>query len=157
MWTRCKKDRYGVAIYNWKGEVKYGLPLEIGDTLQIFEECYGWYRGYCMKNRSIKGIFPGTYVRIKPHIKSEQNDNSCEPVVPADDPVIREVTQVLREWNAIWKNLFVARETYKFSTLRKVMRELVDWRRELLTGTLTHDQTKEMRLNITSKIDWGNR
>ncbi|CAB0010662.1 unnamed protein product [Nesidiocoris tenuis] len=82
--------------------------------------------------------------------------SSCEPVVPADDPVIREVTQVLREWNAIWKNLFVARETYKFSTLRKVMRELVDWRRELLTGTLTHDQTKEMRLNITSKIDWGN-
>lgn len=52
---------------------------------------------------------------------------------------------------------FKVRETYKFTTLRKVMRELVDWRRELLTGTLTQDQTREMRLNITSKIDWGNR
>ncbi|KAK9500516.1 hypothetical protein O3M35_001766 [Rhynocoris fuscipes] len=160
MWTPTKNKRYGVAIYNWKGEVRYGLPLEIGDTVQIFEECEGWYRGYATKNRSIKGIFPASFIHIKPHkIETLHNDGkySCEPVTPAEDPVICEVTQVLREWNAIWKNLFVARETYKFTTLRKVMRELVDWRRELLTGTLTQDQTREMRLNITSKIDWGNR
>ncbi|XP_073976678.1 dedicator of cytokinesis spg isoform X2 [Rhodnius prolixus] len=160
MWTPTKNKRYGVAIYNWKGEVRYGLPLEIGDTVQIFEECHGWYRGYATKNRSIKGIFPASFIHIKPHkLESIHNDGkyTCEPVIPAEDPVICEVTQVLREWNAIWKNLFVVRETYKFTTLRKVMRELVDWRRELLTGTLTQDQTREMRLNITSKIDWGNR
>jgi hypothetical protein len=29
------------AIYNWPGEIQYGLPLEIGDTVQIFEECLG--------------------------------------------------------------------------------------------------------------------
>lgn len=28
-------------IYNWPGEIKYGLPLEIGDTVQILEECLG--------------------------------------------------------------------------------------------------------------------
>ncbi|XP_014256869.1 dedicator of cytokinesis protein 3 isoform X2 [Cimex lectularius] len=155
MWTPSKNKRYGIAIYNWKGEVRFGLPLEIGDTLQIFEECEGWYRGYCMRNRSIKGIFPASYIHIKPH--KTDDVSCCEPVTPAEDPVIHEVTQVLREWNTIWKNLFVARENYKFTTLRKVMRELVDWRRELLTGTLTHDQMREMRLNVTSKIDWGNR
>jgi dedicator of cytokinesis protein 3 len=37
------------------------------------------------------------------------------------------------------------------------MRELLDWRRQLLTGTLTQDQMRELKLKITSKIDWGNR
>nr|CAD7460978.1 unnamed protein product [Timema tahoe] len=49
------------------------------------------------------------------------------------------------------------RETYKFSTLSKVMRELLEWRRQLLTGTLTQDHMREFKLKITSKIDWGNR
>ncbi|XP_015379000.1 PREDICTED: dedicator of cytokinesis protein 3 [Diuraphis noxia] len=71
--------------------------------------------------------------------------------------VVREVSLVLRDWNCIWKSLYVERETYKFITLRKVMRELLEWRKQLLTGTLTQDQTRELKLKITAKIDWGNR
>ena len=26
------------AVYNWKGDVRSGLPLEIGETVQILEE-----------------------------------------------------------------------------------------------------------------------
>jgi hypothetical protein len=29
------------AVYNWPGETRYGLPLEIGETVQILEECAG--------------------------------------------------------------------------------------------------------------------
>lgn len=29
------------AVYNWRGETRYGLPLEIGETVQILEECAG--------------------------------------------------------------------------------------------------------------------
>jgi dedicator of cytokinesis protein 3 len=29
------------AIYNWEGDTRYGLSLEIGDTVQILEECEG--------------------------------------------------------------------------------------------------------------------
>ncbi|XKL62440.1 hypothetical protein PGB90_002273 [Kerria lacca] len=54
MWTPTRGKKFGVAIYNWSGEIKFGLPLEIGDTVQIFEECLGWYRGFVTKNRSIK-------------------------------------------------------------------------------------------------------
>ena len=43
------------------------------------------------------------------------------------------------------------------SSLWKVMHELLDWRRQLLTGTLTQDQTRELRVKVTAKIDWGNR
>ncbi|XP_065212165.1 dedicator of cytokinesis protein 3 isoform X2 [Planococcus citri] len=155
MWTPTKEKKFGVAIYNWPGEIKYGLPLEIGDTVQIFEECLGWYRGFVTKNRSIKGIFPCNYVHLKP--SKLENEGLFETAVPVEDPVVREVTLVLREWNCIWKNLYVERKTYKFVTLRKVMRELLDWRRQLLTGTLTQDQTRELKLRITSQIDYGNR
>lgn len=29
------------AIYNWHGDNPYALHLEIGDTVQILEQCYG--------------------------------------------------------------------------------------------------------------------
>lgn len=32
-----------------------------------------------------------------------------ETVTPLEDPVVRETTLVLREWNGIWKNLYVVR------------------------------------------------
>lgn len=34
------------AVYNWNGETRYGLPLEIGDTVQILEECLGKEKVY---------------------------------------------------------------------------------------------------------------
>lgn len=93
------------AIYNWKGDTRYGLPLEIGETVQILEECVGWYRGFTTKNRAIKGIFPQSYVFLKPC--KVDNEGLFESVVPLEEPVIREVTLVLREWGMIWKQLFV--------------------------------------------------
>ncbi|XP_012288369.1 dedicator of cytokinesis protein 3 [Orussus abietinus] len=155
MWTTTKTTKYGVALYNWRGDTRYGLPLEIGETVQILEECAGWYRGFSTKNRAIKGIFPSSYVHLKP-CKIE-NEGLFESVIPLEDPVVREVTLVLREWGGIWKRLYVERETYKFNTLRKVMRELLEWRRQLLAGTLTTDQTRELKLQIINKVDWGNR
>ena len=49
------------------------------------------------------------------------------------------------------------REVHEVSSLWKVMHELLDWRRQLVTGTLTQDQTRELRVKVTAKIDWGNR
>uniref|UniRef100_T1IUW7 Dedicator of cytokinesis protein 3 n=1 Tax=Strigamia maritima TaxID=126957 RepID=T1IUW7_STRMM len=74
-----------------------------------------------------------------------------------DDPIVREIASVLREWHNMWKKSYWKREEKIFDNLRKVMRELVDWRRQLICGTLTLDQIREIKLKITSKIDWGNR
>jgi hypothetical protein len=93
------------AIYNWKGDTRFGLPLEIGETVQILEESQGWYRGFSTKNRSIKGIFPHSYVHLKPC--KVDNEGLFESVVPLEDPVVREVTLVLREWGDIWKKIYV--------------------------------------------------
>ncbi|XP_046744108.1 dedicator of cytokinesis protein 3 isoform X1 [Diprion similis] len=155
MWTPTKTTKYGVALYNWRGDTRYGLPLEIGETVQILEECAGWFRGFTTKNRTVRGIFPSSYVQLK--ACKIENEGLFESVIPLEDPVVREVTLVLREWGGIWKRLYVERETYKFNTLRKVMRELLEWRRQLLGGTLTSDQTRELKLRIINKVDWGNR
>ncbi|XP_043283024.1 dedicator of cytokinesis protein 3 isoform X2 [Venturia canescens] len=155
MWTTTKTTKYCVAVYNWRGDTRYGLPLEIGETVQILEECAGWYRGFTTKNRAVKGIFPSSYVHLKPC--KIDNEGLFESVIPLEDPVVREVTLVLREWGCIWKRLYVEREIYKFNTLRKVMRELLEWRRQLLAGTLTTDQTRELKMRIINKVDWGNR
>lgn len=98
------------AIYNWRGDSRCGLPLEIGETVQILEECTGWYRGFTTKNRSMKGIFPQAYIHLKPC--KVDNEGLFESVVPLEDPVVREVTLVLREWNEIWKRLFVVSVIY---------------------------------------------
>lgn len=37
------------------------------------------------------------------------------------------------------------------------MLSLLELRRDLMSATLTQDQTFELRLQVTSKIDWGNR
>lgn len=68
----------------------------------------GWYRGFSTKNRAVKGIFPSSYVHLKP-CKIE-NEGLFESVIPLEDPVVREVTLVLREWGGIWKRLYVVSE-----------------------------------------------
>lgn len=155
MWKPTKKAKYGVAIYNFDGKVKHGLPLEIGETVQISEECSGWYRGLSTRNKSVKGIFPTSYIHLKPCKVDVEGPH--ETVTPVEDPVVREVNYVLREWSIIWKRLYTEMETDKVTRIRTVMLDLIDCRRQLIAGTLTLDQAKDLKQRITAKIDWGNR
>lgn len=36
------------------------------------------------------------------------------------------------------------------------MNELIDLRRQLLSGHLTQDQVREVKRHITVRLDWGN-
>ncbi|CAH0749513.1 unnamed protein product, partial [Diatraea saccharalis] len=155
MWVPLKSPKLGVAVYNWKGDVRSGLPLEIGEAVQILEENGGWYRGFSTKNRSAWGIFPLCVVTIRPSIVKGTGANAIAEL--KDDPLVREIAIVLREWARLWKKLYVERETYRFSAVAKVMRELLSGRRALLAGTLTQDQTRALRLKLVAKLDWGNR
>jgi hypothetical protein len=44
-----------------------------------------------------------------------------------------------------------------FSMVRKLMMELMDWRRQILSETLPGDQLKQLKQKVTSTIDYGNR
>ena len=75
----------------------------------------------------------------------------------ADDPVASEVCSVLLEWNEMIRQLFVYRDETKFAQMQKLMEHLIDLRSQLLSGLLTQQQIRELKMNITNKINFGNR
>uniref|UniRef100_A0A667Y4N4 Dedicator of cytokinesis 4b n=1 Tax=Myripristis murdjan TaxID=586833 RepID=A0A667Y4N4_9TELE len=142
------------VLASFRGTVQHGLPLEIGDTVQILEKCEGWYRGFILKNPNTKGIFPCSYIHLKnAHIK---NKGQFETVIPTEDSVITEMTSTLRDWGAMWKQLYVKNEGDLFHRLWHVMNEILDLRRQVLVGHLTHDRMRDVKQHITARLDWGN-
>ncbi|XP_077957905.1 dedicator of cytokinesis protein 4b isoform X13 [Gasterosteus aculeatus] len=154
MWIPTDHEKYGVVLVSFRGTVQHGLPLEIGDTVQILEKCEGWYRGYILKNPNVKGIFPSSYIHLKnAHVK---NKGQFETVLPVEDSVITEMTSTLRDWGAMWKQLYVKNEGDLFHRLWHVMNEILDLRRQVLVGHLTHDRMRDVKQHITARLDWGN-
>ena len=43
-----------------------------------------------------------------------------------------------------------------FYKLRHVMNELIDLRRQMLSGHLTQDQIRDVKRHVTVRLDWGN-
>ena len=41
------------------------LRLQFGDVVQILEENGGWYRGFSLRDKHSKGIFPASHIHIK--------------------------------------------------------------------------------------------
>ncbi|XP_064633276.1 dedicator of cytokinesis protein 3-like isoform X3 [Lineus longissimus] len=158
MWTVSKNVKFGVAIYNYDGKAKFGLPLEIGETVQVLEECAGWYRGFSTRNKAVKGIFPASFIHSKPVAACVvDNEGPYETVTPVEDTTVREVGYVLKEWNGIWKRQFVSRHMVMFNNVKGVMQNLLSFRRQLLSSTLnTQEQKRAIKAKIVSKIDWIN-
>lgn len=67
----------------------------------------GWYRGFCTKNRSAWGIFPSTVVSLRPC--TVKGTGASAIAEPTDDPLVREIAVVLREWARLWKKLYVVK------------------------------------------------
>ncbi|XP_057343045.1 dedicator of cytokinesis protein 3 isoform X3 [Manis pentadactyla] len=154
MWTPTEEEKYGVVICSFRGPVPQGLVLEIGETVQILEKCEGWYRGVSTRKPNVKGIFPANYIHLKKAIVS--NRGQYETVVPLEDSIVTEVTATLQEWASLWKQLYVKHKVDLFYKLRHVMNELIDLRRQLLSGHLTQDQGREVKRHVTVRLDWGN-
>uniref|UniRef100_A0A671TBA0 Dedicator of cytokinesis protein 4-like n=1 Tax=Sinocyclocheilus anshuiensis TaxID=1608454 RepID=A0A671TBA0_9TELE len=126
-----------------------------GDTVQILEKCEGWYRGFVLKNPNAKVSNCVSHICCTvchPHLTHRQ----FETVVPTEDSVITEMTSTLRDWGAMWKQLFVKNEGDLFHRLWHVMNEILDLRRQVLVGHLTHDRMRDVKQHITARLDWGN-
>uniref|UniRef100_A0A665TXS6 Dedicator of cytokinesis 2 n=1 Tax=Echeneis naucrates TaxID=173247 RepID=A0A665TXS6_ECHNA len=136
-------DIFAFAVkWNFVGKGEKQLSLEVGDAVHIQEACEG------KKNTSEPEdfIFPASFVHLKEVIIEKRGNE--EVVISAEMPLVKEVTTTLREWGSIWKQLFV---------VRKLMWELMEWRSQLLSGTLPSDEFKELKQKVTSKIDYGNK
>ncbi|KAG8439778.1 hypothetical protein GDO86_005808 [Hymenochirus boettgeri] len=112
---------------------------------------------YCVfifSNSFLQGIFPTSYV----HLKNAciKNKGQFEVVVPTEDAVITEMTSTLRDWGTMWKQLYVKNEGDLFHRLGHIMNEILDLRRQVLVGHLTHDRMNDVKRHITARLDWGN-
>ncbi|XP_053244874.1 dedicator of cytokinesis protein 1 isoform X3 [Podarcis raffonei] len=155
-WVPTKREeKYGVAFYNYDARGPDELSLQIGDTVHILETHEGWYRGYTLRKKSKKGIFPSSYIQLKEAIVEGKGQH--ETVIPSELPLIQEVTTTLREWSTIWRQLYIQDNREMFHNVRHMIYDLIEWRSQILSGTLPQDELKELKKKVTAKIDYGNR
>nr|CAB3239393.1 dedicator of cytokinesis protein 1 [Phallusia mammillata] len=156
-WILPVKAKYGVAVYNYNSKNEHHLKLSVGDTVHIIEENEGkWYRGYIILNKAVKGIFPASYVHLKEAIVERRG--KTESIVTTELPIVQEVSHVLREWGAIWKDMFMLnRDERVFTHVCKMMRELIYMRRQVVSGTLPADELGRTSHQIADRMDYGNR
>ncbi|XP_028315160.1 dedicator of cytokinesis 2 isoform X2 [Gouania willdenowi] len=154
-WTRTTAERYGVVRWNFVAQGEKQLSLDVGETVYIQEVCDGWFRGYLARNKATRGVFPVSFVHVKEVVIEKRGDE--EVVISAEMPLVKEVTTTLREWGSIWKQLFVTNKQGRVKQVQRLMWELMEWRSQLLSGTLPTDEFKELKQKVTSKIDYGNK
>ncbi|AWP06688.1 putative dedicator of cytokinesis protein 5 [Scophthalmus maximus] len=154
-WIPTKKEKYGVAIYNYDPSGEQELCLQVGDTVHILEKLEGWYRGYTLRKKSQKGIFPASYIHLKE--ATFEGIGQQEIIIPADLPLVQELGATLREWAQIWHTLFVANKTTQFRSVQQMAYSLIEYRSQIVSGTLPKDDLVELKKKVTAKIDYGNR
>jgi hypothetical protein len=129
--------------------------------VQILEECGGWYLGFSLRFPSRKGVFPSNYIHLKAF--RLENAGPLERVASSDDPVAQEISVVLREWNAIWKRLYqdhAGKHDHagkQCNSIKPLILQLIDFRSQIMSGTLPADDLVKLKKKVTSKIDWGNK
>uniref|UniRef100_A0A673FSP2 Dedicator of cytokinesis N-terminal domain-containing protein n=1 Tax=Sinocyclocheilus rhinocerous TaxID=307959 RepID=A0A673FSP2_9TELE len=127
------------------------LSLAIGDTVRI--------QDHRRKERVSMSFCSSVSPSIRPS-SDPLSVCSCrdeEIITSAEMPLVKEVTTTLREWGSIWKQLYVSSKKERFSQVQRLMWDLMEWRSQLLSGTLPSDEFKELKQKVTSKIDYGNK
>ncbi|XP_070539835.1 dedicator of cytokinesis protein 1-like isoform X2 [Ptychodera flava] len=156
-WAPSTDAKFGVVLYNFWEERTHYLRLSVGDTVHVLEQNEeGWFFGYNTKNKNNKGIFPKSYILLR-EAKVENPGQKNECVTPLELPIVSELSSVLREWGLIWKQCYVDGMTENFEMLKGMMLDLVNLRRQIMSGTLPEEELKEIIQRVTSKIDYGNR
>uniref|UniRef100_A0A665TYQ9 Dedicator of cytokinesis 5 n=1 Tax=Echeneis naucrates TaxID=173247 RepID=A0A665TYQ9_ECHNA len=153
--TREKVFFFASAIYNYDPSGEQELCLQVGDTVHILEKLEGWYRGYVLRKKSQKGIFPASYIHLKE--ATVEGLGQQEIIIPADLPLVQELGATLREWAQIWHKLFVANKTTLFRGVQQMAYSLIEYRSQIVSGTLPKDDLVELKKKVTAKIDYGNR
>ncbi|KAG5670986.1 hypothetical protein PVAND_001211 [Polypedilum vanderplanki] len=147
-----KQYLFGIAKHNFQQDDKpHRLCLDVGDSLIIIRESAHWYYGYKKKNRSLKGIFPKTYV----HLIADVEIARGEYVIKRSE-IVDEITTILKEWHEHFKKFYLTNNP-NLKVLREKMLELIKLRSQMLSGNLPVDEMKDKKMKATSQIDTGNK
>ncbi|XP_019859385.1 PREDICTED: dedicator of cytokinesis protein 1 isoform X1 [Amphimedon queenslandica] len=158
-WVPTRNAKCGVAIYDFIPDQSDPnspyLKLQFGDVVQILEENSGWYRGFFIRDKSLKGVFPASYVHLKDY--NVINPGPAEIIRSKEDPMVQEVSDVLREWCGSWKKLYADGKRQQFEELKHLLKELLERRRQIMSKTLPRDELRELKQRVAQKIDYGNK
>uniref|UniRef100_A0A671X5M8 Dedicator of cytokinesis 5 n=1 Tax=Sparus aurata TaxID=8175 RepID=A0A671X5M8_SPAAU len=102
-----------------------------------------------------QGIFPASYIHLKE--AAVEGIGQQEIIIPADIPLVQELGATLREWAQIWHKFFVTNKTTQFRSLQQMAYSLIEYRSQIVSGTLPKDDLVELKKKVTAKIDYGNR
>uniref|UniRef100_A0A452I582 C2 DOCK-type domain-containing protein n=1 Tax=Gopherus agassizii TaxID=38772 RepID=A0A452I582_9SAUR len=130
------------AIYNYEAVQDVELSLQVGDTVHILE----MYEG---KSQTTTFLY-GKKATV-------EDRGQHETVIPSELPLVQELTSTLREWAVIWHKLYVDNRMTQFRHLQQMTYCLIEWRSQILSGTLPKDELAELKKKVTAKIDYGNR
>ncbi|XP_031352316.1 dedicator of cytokinesis protein 1-like isoform X2 [Photinus pyralis] len=154
-WRSVTDNRcYGIAIYNIISNDDCKLNLTVGETVHILEEEENWYYGYSTSDRRVQGIFPKSYIHITECTIDRSGPNLV--FIPQQPLIVHEITTILREWGAHWKDLYVM-HSREFERMKNQIYDLIKHRSKIISGTLPVDELKRMTKQITSEIDMGNK
>uniref|UniRef100_A0A8C9W3C5 Dedicator of cytokinesis 5 n=1 Tax=Scleropages formosus TaxID=113540 RepID=A0A8C9W3C5_SCLFO len=140
------------SIYNYDAQGPQELTLQVGDTVHILELFEGEFDGPPALSRH--GIFPASYIHLKE--AKVEGTGQQETVIPADLPLVQELGATLREWAQIWQKLYVVGTTL-FRNVQQMTYSLIEYRSQIVSGTLPKDDLVELKKKVTAKIDYGNR
>uniref|UniRef100_A0A669Q9H0 Dedicator of cytokinesis 5 n=1 Tax=Phasianus colchicus TaxID=9054 RepID=A0A669Q9H0_PHACC len=129
--------RWKETIYNYDAVQDVELSLQVGDTVHILE------------------MYEETYIHLKEATVKDRGQH--ETVIPGELPLGQELTSTLREWAVIWHKLYVDNKTTQFRHVQQLTYSLIEWRSQILSGTLPKDELAELKKKVTAKIDYGNR
>uniref|UniRef100_A0A4W3HVV3 SH3 domain-containing protein n=1 Tax=Callorhinchus milii TaxID=7868 RepID=A0A4W3HVV3_CALMI len=135
------------AIYNYNAKEEVELSLQVGDSIHILETHEGLFLFFAY----VCGIFPVTYIHVKE--ATVEGRGQEETVIPTELPLVQELTMTLREWALIWHKLYLK----MFRHVRNMTCSLIEWRSQILSGTLPKDELLELKRKVIDKIDYGNR
>uniref|UniRef100_A0A3P8YT58 Dedicator of cytokinesis 5 n=1 Tax=Esox lucius TaxID=8010 RepID=A0A3P8YT58_ESOLU len=138
----AKQTQY-LPIYNYDSRGEQELSLQVGDTVHILETFEGDKRGY------------SSYIHLKE--AKVEGTGQQEIVIPSDVPLVLELGATLREWAQIWHKLYVKNKTTLFRGVQQMAYSLIEYRSQIVSGTLPKDDLVELRKKVTAKIDYGNR
>uniref|UniRef100_A0A803SYK9 Dedicator of cytokinesis 5 n=1 Tax=Anolis carolinensis TaxID=28377 RepID=A0A803SYK9_ANOCA len=122
------------AIYNYNAAQDVELSLQVGDTVHILEMYEGKYSFLFFQKATV------------------QDGGQHEIVIPNELPLVQELTSTLWEWAVIWHRLYVVR-----MLIIQMTYGLIEWRSQIISGTLPKDELAELKKKVTAKIDYGNR
>uniref|UniRef100_A0A8C5X508 C2 DOCK-type domain-containing protein n=1 Tax=Malurus cyaneus samueli TaxID=2593467 RepID=A0A8C5X508_9PASS len=128
---------------------EHHLPLQIGEMVHILQASEGMGHGAwagAVGSVSCPAWGPrgaGGALQVPCLPQAE------ESVVPAEMPMVQEITTTLRELATIWKQ--------RYGQVKRMMQELMEQRSQLLSGTLPKDQLLRLRKEVTGKMDYGNK